>query len=453
MGLIMREYHDGKMGGHGGVLKTQKRIAELFYWSGMLTDIRKFVASCLVCQRQKYSTLAPGGLLQPLPIPERVWEDVSMDFVEGLPRSKGLNSIMVVVDRLTKYSHFVGISHPFTATDVALLFAQEIVKLHGYPRTIVSDRDKVFTSLFWKELFRLAGTRLCFSTAYHPQTDGQSEVTNRGMETYLRCFAGDKPKTWAQYLAWAELSYNTSYHSSLKMTPFRALYGRDPPTLLKYENGSTVNAELEKQLQERDATLTLLREHLHRAQQTIKDRADKSRRDIAFAVGDLVFVKLRPYKQRSLARRMNEKLCARFYGLFPVEAKIGQVAYKLKLPEGSKIHPTFHISQLKKAVGESDEFQPLPPQLSSEGELIVEPESVLATRDHPRTGQKELLIKWKGLPSHDSTWEWKSVVKERFGGFDLEDKVNFVGEGIDTVGVTRPPVLFHYRRKGKAHRV
>ena len=449
IGVIMREYHDGKMGGHGGVLKTQKRIADLFYWVGMLTDIRRFVASCQTCQRQKYSTLAPGGLLQRLPVSERVWEDVSMDFVEGLPRSKGLNSVMVVVDRLTKFSHFVGLSHPYKATDVVVFFIQDIVKIHGFPRTIVSDRDKIFTSLFWKELFRLSGTKLCFSTAYHPQTDGQTEVTNRGMETYLRCFAGDKPKTWASYLAWAELSYNSSHHSTLNMTPFRALYGRDLPTLIKYENGSTSNAALEEQLKDRDATLKLLREHLHCAQQLMKQRADKSRREVELAVGELVYVKLWPYRQKSLARKVNEKLCARFYGPFEVEARVGQVAYKLKLPSDSKIHPTFHISQLKKAVGEPLEVVPIPLQLTSEAELVVEPEGVLSTRINAQSGQEELLIKWKGLPSHESTWEWKSAVKEKFGGFDLEDKVNFIGASNDTWAATHPPVLYHYSRKAR----
>lgn len=436
IGVILKEFYDNKMGGHGGVLKTQRRIAEVFYWVGMMTDIRRYVASCQVCQRHKYSTLAPSGLLQPLPIPERIWEDISLDFVEGLPKSEGFNTVLVVIDRLMKYAHFLGLKHPYNASDVALLFIQEIVRLHGFPRTIVSDRDKVFTSAFWKELFQLSGTSLNLSTAYHPQSNGQTEVTNRGMETYLRCYASDKPRTWSKFLSWAELSYNTLFHSAIQMSPFKAVYGRDPPTLLKYESGSTSNQMLE-----------LIRDHLHKAQQCMKLKADKHRREVEFEVWDLVYLKLRPYRQQTVARRANEKLAARFYGPFEIKARVGKVDYNLELPEDSKIHPMFHVSQLKKVIGDPTNVTPLPPQLTREGVLGVEPETVLNERVNATTGQEELLIKWKGVSELDCTWEWKSTMKKQDPGFDLEVKVGFEGEGNDTYEANRPPILYRYSRR------
>lgn len=170
--------HASAMGGHSGVQATYHRLKRLFVWKGLKLDVDNFVKQCQICQQAKHERTHPAGLLQPLPIPEGPWQDITMDFIEGLPRSKGFNSILVVVDRLTKYAHFIPLKHPFTANQVAKEILSHVVKLHGAPVSIVSDRDRIFTSSFWRELFKLLDTKLLMSTAYHPQTDGQSERVN-----------------------------------------------------------------------------------------------------------------------------------------------------------------------------------------------------------------------------------------------------------------------------------
>lgn len=191
---ILSEVHDTSFGGNSGVLGTYSRLKSFFYQPNMKKDVEKLVKECDICQRNKVEHNSYPGLLQPLPIPEKAWTHVSMDFVEGLPKSAGKNVILVVVDRLSKYGHFLALSHPYTAQSVARLFLDNIYKLHGPPMSIISDRDKVFTSLFRKELFRLMGTKLDMPSAYHPQTDGQTERLNQCLESYLRSMAGYTPK-------------------------------------------------------------------------------------------------------------------------------------------------------------------------------------------------------------------------------------------------------------------
>lgn len=160
----------------------------------MIKDVKCYVQNCATCQQYKTSTQKPGRLLNPLPIPGQIWEDISMDFITHLPPVQGKTTVWVVVDRLSKYAHFIALPVAFSASMLAAVFLAEVYKLHGMPKTIVSDRDKVFVRKFWRELFRLQGTTLAFSSSYHPQTDGQTEVTNRTLETYLRCLTGDTPK-------------------------------------------------------------------------------------------------------------------------------------------------------------------------------------------------------------------------------------------------------------------
>jgi transposase InsO family protein len=184
---LISAFHASAIGGHSGAQATYQRLKRLFAWQGMKLAVTDFVRQCDVCQHAKHSNQHPQGLLQPLPTPAGAWQDITIDFIEGLPVSEGANTILVVIDRFSKYAHFLPLKHPFTAPQVARLFMDSVVKLHGMPRSIVSDRDHIFTSNFWRLLFEKLGIKLKFTTTYHPQTDGQSERVNQSLEMFLWC--------------------------------------------------------------------------------------------------------------------------------------------------------------------------------------------------------------------------------------------------------------------------
>ena len=417
-------------------------LALIFFWFGMRRDVKEFVQKCITCQTIKYSPASPYGLLQPLEMPERAWEDVAMDFIVGLPKSNGVTNIVVVVDRFTKYAHFGALPNPYTACKVAELFSNMVIRLHGVPRTIVSDRDPVFTSAFWKKIFELMGTKLKMSSAYHPQTDGQTEVTNRYLEQYLRAFTTENPKQWSKYLQWAEYHYNTSFHSSIQMTPFQAVYGRPPPTIPAYIRGSTTIQAVEEELLSRDAILNRLKDSLAQARHRMVQQANKHRRDRQFKIGDWVLVKLQPFRQTTVAHRLNSKLSRRYFGPFEVIGCAGPVAYTLQLPQTSRIHPTFHVSLLKPYFGPTPATCFPLPELSIGNKPIMLPLAILATRIQqlPNKEQRQVLVQWSLSTPEDATWENFEEFMDMYKLPNLADKVRFDGGGSVTQAQLPSPI-------------
>ena len=363
-----------------------------------------------------------------------------MDFIEALPRSDGFDTIWVIVDRLSKYSHFVPLRHPFNAKGLARLFVKEIIWLHGIPKSIVSDRGKIFMRTFWQEIHKLQGTKLNFTSTYHPESDGQSEVVNKRLGNYLRCFSSTKPASWHSWLPWAEFCYNTSYYISTRMTHFHIVYGQDPPALCRYGNPKSPVDDIDRYLQERDHVLTLLKEQLLNAQHNMKATKDSKRRDVAFSVGDTVYLRLRPYRMRTLSKKYNEKLAPKYFCPYTIIQQINPVAYELALSPESRLHPVFHVSQLKPVVGNQDRVLPLPTTVTDDLEWVVEP---LQIKDIRGSGPEQLvLVQWKGLLDYESTWELACLIHQRFPEFQLEDKLKLLA-GRDG----KTPILTYYRQK------
>ena len=212
---------------HPGGNKMYQDLKQFYWWKGMKRDVTEYVSKCLTCQQVKAEHQVPTGLLNPLSIPQWKWDNITMDFVSGFPLTQQKHdSVWVIVDRLTKSAHFIPVRIDYSMDRLAELYVEEIVRLHGVPLSIVSDRDPRFTSRFWKELQSALGTRLNFSTAFHPQTDGQSERLIQVLEDMLRGCVMEFTGSWDRYIPLMEFAYNNSYQSSIGMAPYEALYGR-----------------------------------------------------------------------------------------------------------------------------------------------------------------------------------------------------------------------------------
>lgn len=266
-----------------------------------------------------------------------------MDFITGLPPFNGYTVILVVVDRFSKEVHLRALPTNFTAYKVADLFVSMVCKHHGLPKSIMSDRDLIFISCFWSDLFIL----LCMSSSYYPHTDGQTKVMNCTIEQYLCASVHATPSHWIRFLPRAEFHYNTLVHIASGLSPFQVMFGKRPPIIPYYIVGTSSIDACDSVLISREEIMSLLCKNLANAQAKMKEYADKNRREVNLDVGSCVYVKLQPHRQVSLSGAKYHKLSRRFHGPFFVTARIGPVAYKLALPSYSKIHNVFHCSLLK----------------------------------------------------------------------------------------------------------
>ncbi|HVX01002.1 MAG TPA: RNase H-like domain-containing protein, partial [Candidatus Babeliaceae bacterium] len=365
---ILDEAHLTRFSIHPGSNKMYQDLKQRFWWTKMKIEIAQYVAKCDTCQRVKAMHMKSAGQLHPLPVPSWKWDDISMDFIVGLPKtSKGYNSIWVIVDHLTKIAHFLPVKDHYPAKAYAELYINRIFSLHGTPKTIISDRGTQFMSKFWEELHKSMDTKLIHSSAYHPQTDGQTERVNQILEDMLRACVLTYSVKWDECLPLAEFSYNNSYQESIKMAPFEALYGRRCRIPLNWsEPGERwyFGVDMVKEAEEK---VRLIQANMKAAQSRQKNYADKRRRPLAFKVGDYVYLKVSPMK--GVYRfGVKGKLAPRYIGPFQILQKCGPVAYRLKLPEQlSAVHDVFHVSQLKKCLQVPDHTVDL-------GEIELEPD-------------------------------------------------------------------------------
>lgn len=418
--LIMTECHDTPYAGHVGRTKTLHNIRKNFWWPRMFADVRRFIASCDSCQRVKPTNQTPVGLLQPLPVPGDTWDSVSMDLIVSLPQtSAGFTAIAVFVDRLSKMTHLAPCRDDTSAETLAEIFVQNVFKLHGLPSQIVSDRDPRFTGKFWRALMQRLEVSQAMSSAFHPQTDGNTERVNRVLEDMLRHYIDPAQSTWDSLLPLVEFAINDSYHESVRNTPFVLNFGKRPrlpvDLALRGEEAQSqvTNATCDSAVALVDRIHRVVAEAkkcLEAAQQRQKAYADQHRRDVDFAVGTEVLLNTKHIK---INMKGSSKLLPRWVGPFKVTEKINPVAYKLELPPNLKIHPVFHASLLKAYVpGRVD--PPPPPEIVDE-EFEWEVESVLAHRDvqvsrkknRQRTPilKRQYLVKWKGYDASNNTWE------------------------------------------------
>ena len=350
---ILKEVHDGPHeSAHAGWERTLATLRERFYWPGMRMDVAKYVRTCDPCQKIKHNRGAGVGFLQPLEIPINPFDDISLDLITGLPTSQDKDAILVVVDKLTKYAHFIATTTEVTAIEVANLLFKRIIKHFGLPSRLIGDRDPRWTSAVWKALAQLFGTRLALSTSKHPQTDGQTEVMNQHLETMLRAYIQADQKDWALWLDVLQFAYNNAVHSSHHSTPAKLLMGYKPKSPLDFllEKGLTASEgipDLQSRIRDLEAHREAARDAIKHSADRQAYQFDKGRKAPELEIGDEVLIN--PHSLELINEKgSSRKLMQRKIGPFEIIEIISPTAYKLRLPDSYKGHNVFNLQHLTK---------------------------------------------------------------------------------------------------------
>ncbi|KAI5335023.1 hypothetical protein L3X38_025156 [Prunus dulcis] len=365
---ILKEAHESVFAMHPGSTKMYHTLREHYWWPFMKKEIAEYVRRCLICQHLKVERQKPSGLLQPLPIPEWKWELITIDFVFKLPRKQSQHDgVWVIVDRLTKSTHFLPVRANYSLNKLAKIFIDEIVRLHGVPLSIVSYRDPRFTSRFWAKLNEAFGTQLQFSTAFHPQTDGQSERTIQTLEDML------------------EFAYNNSYQVSIRMSPFDALYGKQCRTPFYWDEVGEHRLEVSEDVELTKKQVKIIRERLKTAQDRQKSYADNRRKDLQFEVG---------------------------------LERVGPVAYRLALPvDLARLKDVFHISMLQKYISDpSHVLEEQLVELENDFTYVEQPVQILDWKTQALQLREIPLVKvlWRSHNVEEATWEPEDQMREQY---------------------------------------
>lgn len=405
---ILQMAHDCKVAGHFAVYKTLARLKN-FYWRNKAKDVKSYVQGCLTCQQKKDSREKKLGDPNSLEIPDRRWGSIATDFIVALPKTKnGYNCITTWVDRLSRRVHFIPSKEEDTAVDSANAFFANIFKLHGIPDSIVSDRDPKFTSKFWKRLMELCGIKLKMSTSRHPQTDGSSEIMNRMVENYIRCYCSYHQNNWDELLPAAEFAYNSAVSEDIGMSPFEMDLGYLPKSPLDTLYGtSDKNDKIEDfKLQLRESLKDAVYAHrIAKAGQSA--RASIKYKPHSYKEGDKLWINKSLFKDAYAKSQASDKLTSKRFGPFIVKSLVGKNAVEVELPSHLRMHNVINVMHTVPYFVQPEEIaveapaKPDPVPTDTGEEYIVE-----AILNHRKKGNGyQFLTLMKGDPTHDAEWQ------------------------------------------------